>query len=91
MTFFESWIVEDPKNDKSNIYKLGAKGGEWCVMMKIYNDEEWQQVKDGSYKGFSIEGGYQGFEQLQRAYFLQEYACVLEQRQNLELRLLLLH
>ena len=61
----ESWVVEDPKNDKSNIYKLGAKGGEWCVMMKIYNDEEWQQVKDGSYKGFSIEGGYQGFEQLQ--------------------------
>jgi hypothetical protein len=33
--------------------------------MKIYNDEEWEQVKEGNYKGFSIEGIYQGFEKLQ--------------------------
>ena len=34
-----SWIVEDPKNDKSNIYNLGAKGGEWCLMSKIDNQK----------------------------------------------------
>jgi hypothetical protein len=61
----ESWIVEDPKNDKSNLYNLSAKGGEWVVMMKIYNDEEWNQIKAGDYKGFSIEGIYQGFEALE--------------------------
>jgi hypothetical protein len=33
--------------------------------MKIYNDEEWEQVKKGNYKGFSIEGMFQGFEELE--------------------------
>ena len=59
----ESWIVEDAKNDKSNIYNLGAKGGEWVVMMKL-SDEEYKKAKDGTYKGFSIEALYDGFEQL---------------------------
>ena len=60
----ESWIVEDPKNDKSNMFKLGAKGGEWVVMMKIDNEKEWQDIKDGKKLGFSIEAMYQGFDQL---------------------------
>ena len=34
-------------------------------MMKINNDAEWEEVKKGTYKGFSIEGMFQGFEQLQ--------------------------
>ena len=59
----ESWVVEDPKNDKSNIYELGAKGGEWVVMMKL-TDEEYQLAKDGTYNGFSIEAMFDGFEQL---------------------------
>lgn len=63
-TVIESWIVEDTKNDKSNVYNLKAPVGSWVIMMKIYNDEEWEQVKLGTYKGFSIEGMYQGFEQL---------------------------
>lgn len=61
----ESWIVEDPKNDKANLYNLNPKGGEWVIMTKVYNDEVWKQVKDGQYKGFSIEGMFDGFEQLQ--------------------------
>lgn len=61
----ESWVVEDPKNDKSNLYNLDPKGGEWVIMTKVYNDQVWQEVKDGKYKGFSIEGMYDGFEQLQ--------------------------
>ena len=43
-TVIESWIVENEKNDKSNIYKLNAPVGSWVIMMKIYNDEEWEQV-----------------------------------------------
>ena len=39
VNIIESWIVEDAKNDKSNIYNLGAKGGEWCLMSKIDNQK----------------------------------------------------
>jgi len=61
----ESWVVEDAKNDKSNIYNLGAKGGEWVVMSKIYNDEIWNDIKEGKFKGYSIEGMYDGFDKLE--------------------------
>ena len=65
VSVIESWVVEDSKNDKSNLYKLDPQGGEWVVMAKIYNDQVWNEVKDGKYKGFSIEGMFDGFEQLQ--------------------------
>jgi hypothetical protein len=61
----ESWIVEDTKNDKSNLYKLKPKGGEWVVMSKIYNDDVWNEVKNGTFKGYSIEGLYDGFDKLE--------------------------
>lgn len=60
----ESWIVEDAKNDKSNIWDLGAKGGEWVIVMKLYNEEEYQKARNGTYNGFSIEAMFDGFEQL---------------------------
>jgi len=62
----ESWIVEDVKNDKSNIWNLGAKGGEWVVMMKL-TPEEFAKASDGIYKGFSIEGQYDGFDKLEQS------------------------
>lgn len=71
-TVIESWIVEDEKQDKSNLFNLSAPVGSWVIMMKIYNDEEWEQVKLGTYKGFSIEGMYQGFEQLEASKELTE-------------------
>ena len=64
ISVIESWVVEDAKNDKSNIYNLGAKGGEWVLMSKIYNDEIWKQVKEGTFKGYSIEGMFDGFQDL---------------------------
>jgi hypothetical protein len=78
-TVIESWIVEDSKNDKSNIYNLNAPVGSWVIMMKIYNDEEWQLVKDGDYKGFSIEGLYQGFEQLEASKQLTDDEKLVEE------------
>jgi hypothetical protein len=65
VSVIESWIVEDEKNDKSNLYNLNAVKGSWAVKMKVYNDEEWNKVKLGEYKGFSIEGIYQGLDKLQ--------------------------
>ena len=65
VSVIESWIVEDPKHDKANLYNLEPKGGEWVVMSKIYNDDVWSQVKDGKFKGYSIEAMFSGFENLQ--------------------------
>ena len=36
-------------------------------MMKLYNDEEYQKAKNGTYRGFSIEGIYKGFENLKQS------------------------
>lgn len=64
-TVIESWIVEDSKQDKTNLYNLKATEGSWAIMMKIDNDEVWSKVKAGEFKGFSIEGLFGGFEQLE--------------------------
>ena len=51
----ESWIVEDTQRDKSAFYGFELPVGTWCVAFKIFNDDIWEQVKDGNLKGFSIE------------------------------------
>lgn len=61
----ESWIVEDAKNDKANLYNLEPKGGEWVMMSKVYNDDVWNEVKQGTYKGYSIEGKFDGLQALE--------------------------
>ena len=80
----ESWIVEDAKNDKSNIYNLGAKGGEWVVMSKIYNDEVWSEIKQGKFKGYSIEGMYDGFDKLKASQEVEECETVKEIKEFLK-------
>lgn len=67
VSVIESWVVEDPKNDKSNIYNLNAKGGEWVLMSKIYNDDIWKEIKEGKFKGYSIEGKFDGFDELKQS------------------------
>jgi hypothetical protein len=64
----ESWIIEDAKMDKANIYNLepAPKGGEWVVMMAL-TDEEYAKVEDGEYNGFSIEAMFQGFDALEQS------------------------
>ena len=52
----ESWIIEDPKMDKANLYGFQLKKGTWMVKMKIENDDLWKKVKSGDIKGLSIEG-----------------------------------
>ena len=51
-----SWMVEDPDNDKSNIYNLNVPKGTWMAEYKIEDDNVWQMIKDGVINGFSIEG-----------------------------------
>ena len=53
----ESWIVKDPKNDKSAFYGYEPKKGDWYGMYKIKNDEVWDEyIRTGKVKGFSVEG-----------------------------------
>ena len=52
----ESWIIQDPKMDKSNLYGFSLPKGSWMVKLKINNSDLWKKVTDGSLRGLSIEG-----------------------------------
>ena len=52
----ESWIIDDPKMDKSTLYGFSLPKGTWMVSMRITNDEIWKEIKSGTLKGLSIEG-----------------------------------
>lgn len=50
----ESWI-KTSENDKSVDYGINEPIGTWFISVKVNNDEIWDRVKNGDYKGFSIE------------------------------------
>lgn len=52
----ESWIIEQSSKDKSNLYGYTLPKGTWFGIYKVDNDQVWEDVKMGKYKGFSIEG-----------------------------------
>ena len=63
----ESWIVEG-EQDKSRMYGLEVPVGTWMVSMKVENDAIWEKfVKEGSVKGFSIEGYFANKYEMSRA------------------------
>lgn len=56
VTFVESWIIENPKIDKSVNFGLEYPKGSWMIMMKVDNDDIWKDyVKTGRVQGFSID------------------------------------
>ena len=52
----ESWTVDNPKMDKTALYDLNAVEGAWAVIMSIDNDKVWEEIKNGTYLGISVEG-----------------------------------
>lgn len=74
MSVVESWIIDDPKTDKSQLYGFDLPKGTWMISMKVNNDDIWQRVKAGEVKGFSIEG-----------YFADKYEMSLKQSVNEEI------
>ena len=56
LTLVESWIVEDKEKDKTALYGLDVPVGTWMGAVKCDNDEVYQMAKEGTVKGFSIEG-----------------------------------
>ena len=64
----ESWIIEDPKLDKSSLYGYNLPKGTWMVKMSITNSDLWNKVKSGDIKGLSIEGFFTSkYEAMQKA------------------------
>jgi len=57
LSLVESWLVTDPKNDKSNSYGYNLAMGSWFGIYKVNNTEVWDKyIKTGKVKGFSVEG-----------------------------------
>jgi len=52
----ELWLVEQSTKDKSNTYGFTLPKGTLFGVYKIDNEQVWSKVKDGTFKGFSIEG-----------------------------------
>lgn len=79
LSLVESWIIEDKKNDKSNMYGMDLPLGTWFGTMKVNNEQVWQEfVKTGAVKGFSIEG------------YFADKAKLSEQQEHIEAGLKLL-
>lgn len=63
VSIIESWIVEDVEKDKTALYGLNSVEGAWAVVMKVDNEEVWNDVKSQKYLGLSIEGMFTNREQ----------------------------
>ena len=81
MTVVESWLIDDPKSDKSQLYGFNLPKGTWMISMKVDNDEVWNDVKAGKVKGFSIEGYFA--DKLEMSLEQQKRNEIIEQLKNL--------
>lgn len=57
LTVVESWLKVDMEKDKSIALGLDKDLalGSWFIGCSVDNDEVWQSIKEGKWKGFSIE------------------------------------
>jgi hypothetical protein len=56
ITFFMSWIADESKGIPKMKQFENLPDGTWFLGAKVMNDETWSKVKDGTFKGFSVEG-----------------------------------
>ena len=56
VTFFMSWIADESKGIPKMKQFENLPDGTWFLGAKVNNDETWAKVKDGTFKGFSVEG-----------------------------------
>lgn len=75
VTFVETWIKEDEVHDKSVLYGFNEPVGTLFGLMKVNNEEIWNDyVKTGKVKGFSIDGVFD----LEKVNLKSEYSMNLE-------------
>ena len=60
-TIYEMWFIEDPKNDKSNMWGFDdLEVGTFFCVSKVHSSEFWEKEVKGNAKfGFSVEGHFQ--------------------------------
>jgi hypothetical protein len=63
VSFAETWLVKDSKQDQSAFFGLNYPVGSWVGIMDIKNPEVLEDVRLGKYKGFSIDAFMQ-FEEI---------------------------
>ena len=51
----ESLIIDSKRGTKAPEGFEDAPDGSWFGSMRVENDEVWQMVKDGTFKGFSVD------------------------------------
>jgi len=51
----ENWIVQNPLNDKATELGFKVPAKTWMQGTYISNDDVWAKIKDGTYKGISVE------------------------------------
>ena len=56
VTMFESWIVDKERGIMPMKGFEGVADGSWFGSFYVENDNVWSEVKQGKYKGFSVEG-----------------------------------
>jgi hypothetical protein len=56
VTMFESWLVNRELGKMPIKGYEDVKDGSWFGSFKVENDEIWNKVKEGEFKGFSVEG-----------------------------------
>jgi hypothetical protein len=56
LTIFESFISDKSRGIMPMKGFENTPQGSWFISAKVDNDEVWAKVKDGSFKGFSIQG-----------------------------------
>ena len=56
VTMFESWIVDKSRGTLPMSAFADVPDGSWFGSFYVENDEVWQSIKAGDYKGFSVEG-----------------------------------
>lgn len=71
VTMFESWITDDKRGIKAMAGFEDVPNGSWFGSFKVDNEQVWNDIKDGKFKGFSVEGvfnytkaGMQKYDQL---------------------------
>lgn len=60
VSLVESWIITDPKNDKSNQYGYELPEGTWFGIVQVKDSNTFQKyVESGKTRGFSLEGYFE--------------------------------
>ena len=78
----ESWIVEDQKHDKQQVFGMNYPKGTWMIMVKVSDDQTWNKIKEGKLRGFSVQGYFlekMKFEQQQTNTVLEEIKNILKE------------